>query len=108
MFAKIWIWISSLFPKSKIGIIFSLLFAKAASTFAQEVLDPENQKAAYDFVKALHERDDLVNTEKMRIFNKQMLEWAKIMNKKMALSVINCLRELAVNALKAEKDNIQK
>lgn len=108
MFAKIWIWISSLFPKSKIGVIFSLLFARATTTFAKEVLDPTNQKVAYDFVKALHNDDSMTNAEKAKVFNQQMLKWAKQVNKKIADSVINCLRELAVNALKAEKENIQK
>lgn len=36
------------------------------------------------------------------MFNKQMLEWAKKAGKILADSVVNCLRELAVNALKAE------
>jgi hypothetical protein len=44
----------------------------------------------------------LTNKEKQKIFNQQMLEWAKSLGKKMSESVINCLRELAVNALKAE------
>jgi len=33
-----------------------------------------------------------------------MLEWAKSLGKKMSESTINCLREMAVNVAKAEKE----
>jgi len=65
-------------------------------------MDPVNQKKAYDFVKELRLRTDLTNAEKAVLFNKKMLEWAKAAGKIMASSVVNCLREMAVNALKAE------
>lgn len=34
-----------------------------------------------------------------------MLDWAKKLGKTMTDSTINCLRELAVNAIKSEKDD---
>lgn len=102
MISKFWIWLSTLFPKSKIGILFSMLFAKAGTVLVSEILDVENQQIAYAFVVNLSLREDLTNKEKQKIFNQQMLEWAKSLGKKMSESVINCLRELAVNALKAE------
>lgn len=36
------------------------------------------------------------------MFNKQMLEWAKKVGKVFSTSVVNCLRELAVSAVKTE------
>ena len=45
---------------------------------------------------------DLTNAEKAKIFNQKLAEYAKLLGKTLGESVINCLRELAVNALKAE------
>lgn len=101
MIARIWKWISSCLPVSKIGILFSMLFANAAAAAAKEIFDPENQKKALEFVKALAKDTTLSNREKAQRFNLQMLIWAKEVGKVMSESVINCLRELAVNALKA-------
>lgn len=39
MLTKFWIWLSALFPKSKIGILFSMLFAKAGTVLVSEILD---------------------------------------------------------------------
>ena len=71
--------------------------------YGDEIMKPENQKKAYEFVKELNKRTDMTNVEKAKEFNRQMFEWAKKMGKKMTESVVNCLRELAVNALKVEK-----
>ena len=45
----------------------------------------------------------MTNSEKAKMFNKQMLDWAKKVGKKLSDSMINCLREMAVAALKAEQ-----
>ena len=99
MFSKILLIIKSLFSTNKFGILFQIIFASAAKQVAKEILDSENQKKAFEFVKELHNRKDMTNQEKMDEFNLKMLSWAKQIGKEMKDSVINCLRELAVSAL---------
>lgn len=98
----IWAWIKSLFTAKKVGILLTIFAKKAVAPVIAEIADPENQKKAYEFVKDLRLRTDLTNKQKAVLFNKQMLEWSKNAGKILADSVVNCLRELAVNALKAE------
>ena len=65
-------------------------------------MNVENQKKAYEFVKSLHNDTTKTNMEKAQVFNLKMLDWAKREGKNISDSVINCLRELAVNAIKSE------
>ena len=102
MFAKIISIFTSMFTRNKIGMLIEILLLRAGSTIAKEILDKDNQKIAYEFVKALNTRVDITSKEKAKLFNEQMLDWAKKLGKKMNESVVNCLRELAVNALKSE------
>ena len=102
MFAKIISIFTSMFKRNKIGMLIEILLLRAGSTIAKEILDKDNQKIAYEFVKALNARVDITSKEKAKLFNEQMLDWAKKLGKKMNESVVNCLRELAVNALKSE------
>ena len=100
--AAVWAWVKGLFTAKKVGVLLAIFAKKAVVPVIAEIVDPENQKKAYEFVKELRLRTDLTNKEKAALFNKQMLEWAKKAGKILADSVVNCLRELAVNALKAE------
>ena len=100
--AAVWAWVKGLFAAKKAGVLLAVFARKAAAPVIAEITDPENQKKAYEFVKALRLRRDLTNAEKAAAFNGQMLEWAKKAGRILADSVVNCLRELAVNALKAE------
>ena len=102
MFAKIISIFTSMFTRNKIGMLIEILLLRAGSTIAKEILDKDNQKIAYEFVKALNARVDITSKEKAKLCNEQMLDWAKKLGKKMNESVVNCLRELAVNALKSE------
>ena len=103
MLAALWAWFIGLFTKEKIGILFILLFKAGVSGVAQQIADLQLQKKALEFVKELAVRDDLTGTEKAELFNEKMLEYAKTIGKTLCESVINCLRELAVNALKAAR-----
>lgn len=102
MFTTLWTWFVKLFTANKIGILLSLLAKNAANKIATEILDPDNQKKAYEFVKELNANDALTTKEKTAIFNKKLTDWAKAKGKVLNGSIINCLRELAVNAIKAE------
>lgn len=104
--ASLWAWLKGLFASKKIGILFAIFAKKALQPVVAEIMDPENQKKAYEFVKALRLRTDLTNREKAELFNLKMLDWAKMAGKILGESVINCLRELAVNAIKAEAAGI--
>jgi hypothetical protein len=97
----LWTWFKLLFT-SKIGSLIKILLLKSATTIASQILNKENQEKAYEFVKELNSRTDITNTEKAVLFNDQMSSWAKAMGKTLTTSIINCLRELAVNALKCE------
>lgn len=101
MLAKLLKTLTSLFKHNKVGLLLQIMLAKAAVAGIKEILDPDNQKKAYDFVKEL-KASDMSNLEKAKAFNKKMLKWAKSVGKVMGESVINCLREMAVNAVKAE------
>lgn len=103
MLSALWYWFVSLFTKERIGILFLLLFKTGASSIAQFIADNDLQKKAYEFVKELANRDDISSIEKAKIFNKKMAQYAERIGKVLCESVINCLRELAVNALKAER-----
>jgi len=95
-------WIKLIFTSVKIGNLLKILLLKSGCIIAAEILNKENQEKAYEFVKELNKREDIDNTEKQRLFNERMLEYAKSLNKKLSTSIINCLRELAVNAIKCE------
>ena len=101
MLAKLLKTFTSLFKRDKVGLLLQIMLAKAAVAGIKEILDPENQKKAYDFVKELI-ASDMSNSEKAKAFNKKMVKWAESVGKVMGESVINCLREMAVNAVKAE------
>lgn len=103
MLATLWAWFIGLFTKEKIGILFLLLFKSGVSAIASEIANSDLQKKAYEFVKELADRTDIGNAEKAAIFNKKMFEYGKKLGRVLRDSVINCLRELAVNALKAER-----
>ena len=103
MLAALWSWFVGLFTKEKIGILFIMLFKAGVSAVADQIADLQLQKKALEFVKELAVRDDLTGREKAELFNEKMLEYAKTLGKTLCESVINCLRELAVNALKASR-----
>ena len=103
MLAALWAWFIGLFTKEKIGVLFILLFKAGFSAVAQQIADLQLQKKALEFVRELAKRDDISNREKAAIFNEKMSEYAKKLGKVLCESVVNCLRELAVNALKAER-----
>lgn len=103
MLATLWAWFIGLFTKERIGILFILLFKAGVSTIAQQIADLDLQRKALEFVRALAADNSLTNKQKAEIFNQKMAEYAKKLGKTLCESVINCLRELAVNALKAER-----
>lgn len=105
--AALWAWIKGLFTAKRVGCVLAIFAKHAASVMVKEIMDPVNQKKAYDFVKALKSRKDLNSWQKAEMFNIKMLEWAKQCGKKLSSSMVNCLREMALAALKAEEPNAE-
>ena len=99
-----WTAIVRFFSKSILGDLFVRLLKNTSSTIFKMLMDKENNRKAYEFVKELNDRTDLTNSEKAKEFNKQMLAWAKSAGRELAESVVNCLREFAVNTIKAESE----
>ena len=102
MFKLLWKWMVSFFTADKIGILVRILLIKYSKSAVSELLNVETQKKAYEFVKQLHSITDISSYEKAQIFNLKMLDWAKSVGKNLSISIINCLRELAVTAIKEE------
>lgn len=102
MLSALWTWFIGLFTKERIGILFLLLFKSGISAVAAQIADLDLQRKALEFVRELAKRQDLTNLQKAQKFNEKMLQYGKMLGKTLGESVINCLRELAVNALKAE------
>lgn len=105
MFTLLWKWIVSFFTADKIGVLVRILLIKSGTTLAAEILDVKNQKKAIEFVRELNSNTEMTNTQKAKEFNKKMLHWAAEVGKKMTASVVNCLREMAVNAVKIENES---
>lgn len=102
MLAQLWAWFVGLFTKEKVGVLFVLLFQAGTSAIAKEIADKDLHRKALEFVRELAKREDLTNGKKAMLFNEKMLAYGKKLGKVLGESVINCLRELAVNALKAQ------
>ena len=84
-------------------MLLKILMSKATSVIVAEITNKENQQKAYEFVKELNANQALTTKEKAAVFNTKLAEWAKSKGKELSGSVINCLRELAVIAIKSEQ-----
>lgn len=102
MLAQLWTWLLTRFSKEKVGILFLLLFKSGLSAIGKDIANKALNRKALDFVRELSLRSDLSNSEKARIFNEKMFAYSASLGKTLCESVVNCLRELAVNALKAQ------
>lgn len=99
-----WMTIVRIVAKTVLGELFNKLLQNAGSTIFKALTDKKSNRKAYQFVKELNERTDLSKREKMEIFNLKMLDWAKETGIELKDSTLNCLREFAVNVLKAEME----
>lgn len=105
MFKLLYNWLLSLFTSDKIGILVRKLLINTGNQIAKDIFNVEHQKKAYEFVKELNQRTDLTSKEKAMLFNKKMLSFLKASGIAIAESALNCLRELAVNAVKTEENS---
>ena len=102
MFKLLLKFITSVFTADRIGLVVRIILSQAGKAILRSLLDAGNQKVAYQFVKELHQRDDLTNEEKRKLFNQKFAMWAAAGGKQIKESTVNCLREMALAALKAQ------
>lgn len=102
MLKLLWKYVVSFFTADRIGVLIRSLFAQIGKQLAKQILDPSNQQKAYEFAKAVAQDKTLTNEQKTKLFNDKMREYAKSAGKNITECAINCLRELAVTAVKNE------
>lgn len=99
---KVWEWLKALFQKDDTkSTLLKILLDAYNSEDLDVIKDKDFGDKAILFVQELNSRDDLTGTEKAKIFNEKMLEYAKKIGKVIATCALNLLRELAVLAVKA-------
>ena len=99
---KVWEWLKTLFQKDDTkSTLLKILLDAYNSEDLDVIKDKDFGDKAILFVQELNSRDDLTGTEKAKIFNEKMLEYAKKIGKVIATCALNLLRELAVLAVKA-------
>ena len=102
MLKLLWKYVISFFTTDRIGVLIRSFFAQIGKQLAKQILDPDNQQKVYEFVKAVAQDKTLTNDQKTKLFNDKMYEYAKSVDKNITECAINCLRELAVTAVKNE------
>ena len=53
MLKLLWKYVISFFTADRIGVLIRSLFAQIGKQLAKQILDPDNQQKAYEFVKAM-------------------------------------------------------
>ena len=106
MFKKFWNWFINLFKKSGGKDLVSQLVENIGSndgkTDLGSIVDPNIGEKAIEYVKELNERTDMTGAEKAAEFNKKLASWAlKTFGKVLSTALINLVREIAVNLVKA-------
>ena len=100
---KLFKYLHQILNVKKIGCITLSLEKNGKTSVVKQIVDLENQRKALEFAKKLHHRKDYTDYEKAQVFNLQIPDWPKTFNKTLTDCSINCLRELAVAAIKAEE-----
>lgn len=103
--ATAWAFLKSLFTKKALGVIFRVLFSHVKSTAMSIITDAEVQKFAYNTAIELRNDDTLTTLDKTKEFNIRMAKYIKERGLVSTTSLINTLRELAVQAIKVQAAN---
>ena len=99
MLLKVWNWIKSFFKSNKKDIL-AIILQNLDNPELKELCDTDIKNKAFQFVKELHNRKDLTGSQKAKIFNDKLLEYAKKVGKVIAPVMLNLLREIAYMALR--------
>ena len=95
----VWNWICRLFTKENVGIIWKTLFASAKNAAKKAINDPKVQAKAFETAKTLMS-SDISGDAKKDAFNSTMKDFFAEYGKEVGTSTLNCIRELAVEAVK--------
>ena len=98
---KVWKWIKDLFTSEKAKSILSVFLKTTTSTTMEILKDEQIGQKAIELVKELNKNKDLSGKEKAALFNKQMGEWLKLIGRAVGDALLNLIREMAVQAVKA-------
>lgn len=96
---KLWNIICSLFTRENVGIIWKTLFASAKDAAHRAINDPKVQKRAFEMAKTLMSMD-ISGDAKKDAFNSAMKDFFAEYGTEVGTSTLNCIRELAVEAVK--------
>lgn len=100
---KLWNIICSLFTRENVGIIWKTLFASAKDAAHRAINDPKVQKRAFEMAKTLMSAD-ISGDAKKDAFNSAMKDFLAEYGTEVGTSTLNCIRELAVEAVKQNAD----
>lgn len=96
---KLWNIICSLFTRENVGIIWKTLFASAKDAAHKAINDPKVQARAFETAKTLMSAN-ISGDAKKDAFNSAMKDFFAEYGKEVGTSTLNCIRELAVEAVK--------
>lgn len=101
MLKKIFNWFKNLFSSEEVqSEMLDILQNNLNSPEIAELKDPSIINQAFEFVKELHNCDNLTSKQKQAIFNDKMLQYSSTIGKKLSTFVVNLLREMAYTTLK--------
>lgn len=100
---KLWNIICSLFTRENIGIIWKTLFASAKDAAKKAINDPKVQAKAFETAKTLLSMD-ISGDAKKDAFNSAMKDFFAEYGAEVGTSTLNCIRELAVEAVKQNSE----
>lgn len=101
---KLWNIICSLFTRENVGIIWKTLFASSKNAAKRAINDPKVQARAFEMAKTLMSADISGNAKK-DAFNSAMKDFLAEYGTEVGTSTLNCIRELAVEAVKQNSES---
>lgn len=95
--------IKRLFSRETVSKVWTILFSAGKSAIGSLLSDPEVMDAAFEFSKALVQRDGTAEL-KRQAFDQEMTDWAKSSGREIGTAALNAIRETAYAAVKAEQE----
>ena len=105
IFSTAWAFVKSLFTKKTLGVIFQVLFNHAKSSAVTVLTNADVQKFAYNTAIDLNNDESMTTLDKTKEFNIRVAKYIKELGLVSTTSLVNTLRELAVQAIKVKAAN---
>lgn len=103
--ASAWALVKSLFTKKTLGVIFTILVNHGKSSAVTVITNADIQKFAYNTAIDLRNDESMSTLEKAKEFNIRVAKYIKELGLVSTTSLVNTLRELAVQAIKVKAAN---